>query len=55
MAKKAKRKMVRVHTRKIDRAIARKKAGSMAHFMMKHGTWRKHWREFAGLVAKKTA
>lgn len=49
---KSKRKFVRVHTRKIDREIAKrtvKKSGGQLHMFIKRGVFAKHWREYCGL------
>lgn len=49
---KSKRKFVRVHTRKIDREIAKrtvKKNGGQLHMFIKRGVFAKHWREYCGL------
>ena len=54
---KAKRTATRVHTRKIDRMVAKKYAGSALHDLIKGGVFRKEWRRYAegGRRARKTA
>ena len=52
MGKKDKRKMTRVHTRKLDRMVAKHNAGSVLHDLIKSWTFRKRWREYAGVKKK---
>ena len=46
---KQKRTAIRVHTRKIDRMVAKHYAGSALHNLIKSGEFRKNWRRYAGL------
>lgn len=46
---KNKRTTARVHTRKVDRMVAKHYAGSALHDMIKSGDFKKKWRRFAGL------
>ena len=48
-----KRVTTRIHTRKIDRMVAKKYAGSALHNLIKSGEFHKNWRRYAGLEGKK--
>ena len=54
---KTKRTTVRIHTRKIDRMVAKKYAGGALHKLIKSGDFAKNWRRYAegGRRARKTA
>lgn len=46
---KQKRTAIRVHTRKIDRMVAKHYAGSALHDLIKAGKFTENWRRCAGL------
>ena len=39
----------RIHTRKVDRMVAKHYAGGALHGLIKAGEFSKNWRRFAGL------
>lgn len=49
MRQKTKIKEIRVHTRKVDRTVAKHAAGSNLHRMIKSMYFAKNWRGLAGL------
>lgn len=54
MKQKTKIKEIRVHTRKVDCAVAKHVAGSNLHRMIKSMYFAKNWRNLAELKKEKT-
>lgn len=47
------RTTARIHTRKVDRMVAKKFAGGALHNLIKSGEFSRNWRRYAGLEGKK--